>query len=385
MSEADQRFMAQALRLAHRGLYTTDPNPRVGCVIVKDAEVVGAGWHQQAGGPHAEIHALQQVGEAGAEQTRGATAYVTLEPCSHHGRTGPCAEVLIAAGIRRVVVAMPDPNPEVAGQGLERLRQAGVEVETGIGQAEAEALNAGFISRMLRGRPLLRCKLAMSLDGRTAMATGESRWITSAAARQDVQRLRARSSAILTGIGTVLADDPALTVRAAAGEITPLDDGQLRQPLRIVVDTQGRLPARSRLLQSPGPVLLATSADIAQVLDMQQFSSSSLSLLAVPLLKDGHQGQQRLDLTALLQALAAYELNEVLVEAGATLSGALLSAGLVDELVIYMAPKLMGNAARGLFDLPWLSNMAQCVDVDISDIRAVGRDIRITARIAAAN
>jgi diaminohydroxyphosphoribosylaminopyrimidine deaminase/5-amino-6-(5-phosphoribosylamino)uracil reductase len=379
MDAADQRFMAQALSLARRGCYTTDPNPRVGCVIVRDDIVLGSGWHQQAGGPHAEIHALQQARESNNELLCGATAYITLEPCCHQGRTGPCTEALIAAGIRRVVVAIPDPNPQVAGQGLERLRQAGITVLEGVGRSEAEQLNAGFIARMTRGRPLLRCKLAMSVDGRTAMASGESQWITSAAARQDVQRLRARSSAIMTGIGSVLADDPALTLRRdelgeelAAAAALP-GDGGLRQPLRIVIDTHARLPLTSRLLQTSGPVLLATAAASAAASVAPQ-----LSLLTLPLDSE----QQCLDLTALMQALAAYELNDILLEAGATLSGAMLNAGLIDELIIYMAPKLMGNNARGLFDLPGLSNMAQCVEIDISDIRAIGRDWRITARIA---
>jgi len=382
MDVLDQGFMAQALRLARRGYFTADPNPRVGCIIVRDGEVLGSGWHHQAGTAHAEINALQQAlvpgGEVNSGRVRGATAYVTLEPCCHQGRTGPCTEALISAGIRRVVVAMQDPNPLVAGMGLTRLREAGIEVVVGPGQAEAEALNAGFIARMSGGRPLVRCKLAMSLDGRTALATGESQWITSTAARQDVQHLRAASSAIMTGIGTVLADDPALTVRNIACDPGVVDesgllmDGSLRQPLRIVVDSHARLPAESRLLQVPGKVLWATSTLAAPSLVAAQ-----LSLLTLPMDKT-----QRIDLMALMQALAGYELNEVLLEAGATLSGAMLSAGLIDELVIYMAPKLMGNAARGLFDLPWLTNMAQCVDIEISDIRAVGRDWRISARVA---
>lgn len=388
MAADDQQFMTQALSLARRGLYTTDPNPRVGCVIVRDGMVLGQGWHRQAGGPHAEIFALRQARSlVGNARLLGATVYVTLEPCCHQGRTGPCTEALIGAGIRRVVVAMLDPNPQVAGRGVALLRQAGIEVVEGVAQAEAEALNPGFIARMTRGRPFLRCKLAMSLDGRTAMASGESQWITSAAARQDVQRLRARSSAIMTGIGTVLADDPSLTVRCVERDVGVVDEtallanGTLRQPLRIVVDSQARLPSAARLLQSPGPVLLATTVSVAAHLHAPQ-----LSLLTIPLEQSQEpKQQQQLDLAILMQALAGYELNEILLEAGATLSGAMLKAGLIDELVIYMAPKLMGNGARGLFDLPELVNMAQCIDIDISDIRAVGQDWRITARVSPRN
>ena len=247
MTATDQRFMAEALRLASLGLYSADPNPRVGCIIVRDDVVIGSGWHRQAGGPHAEIHALQQAMTSNAGQASGATAYITLEPCCHQGRTGPCTSALIDAGIRRVVVAMQDPNPLVSGQGLKLLREAGMEVVVGVGQAEAEHLNAGFTARMRRGRPLLRCKLAMSLDGRTAMASGESRWITSSAARRDVQRLRARSSAIMTGIGTVLGDDPELTVRSEELGDEGGADRLARQPLRIIVDTHARLPHDARL------------------------------------------------------------------------------------------------------------------------------------------
>jgi len=373
--------MARALQLARRGLYTSDPNPRVGCVIVKAGKVIGEGGHIQAGGPHAEVLALQQAGE----QARDATAYVTLEPCCHQGRTGPCTDVLINSGVRRVVVAMEDPNPLVAGQGITRLRQAGIQVVIGIEQAAAEQLNPGFISRMKRGRPFMRCKMAMSLDGRTAMASGQSQWITSAAARQDVQRLRARSSAILTGIGTVLADDPALTVRPEQlfENAELLVNGSIRQPIRIIIDTQARLPGSARLLQHEGEKLLVTSAESGDRArnHLSDINGLSVMSLAVVTAHESDGLVQRLDLGGLFDVLAPYQLNEVLIEAGPTLCGALLTAGYIDELVIYMAPKLMGHLANGLFNLPWLTNMAQCVDVEITDIRAVGHDWRITAAL----
>jgi diaminohydroxyphosphoribosylaminopyrimidine deaminase/5-amino-6-(5-phosphoribosylamino)uracil reductase len=382
MSERDYEYMALALRLAQCGVYTTAPNPRVGCVIVRDDKVIGSGGHRQAGGPHAEIIALQQAGE----QARGATAYVTLEPCCHHGRTGPCSQALIDAGIRRVVAAMVDPNPRVAGHGLEQMRRAGIEVTQGVLQQAAEDLNRGFISRMRDGRPFVVCKLAMSLDGRTAMASGESQWITSSAARQDVQRLRARSSAVLTGIGTVLADDPALNVRmeVLADDAALLDDGQPRQPLRIIVDTHGRLPDNARVLQSPGQVVLLTSAAGADAVAANSADyPATLTVLTLPLHSSlaTPDRQPLLDLSYLFSSLAGYELNDVVVEAGSLLSGALLSAGLIDELVIYMAPKLMGHTARGLFDLPWLASMAQCIELEIRDVRPVAHDWRITASV----
>ena len=358
----DHRHMARALRLAARGLYTTDPNPRVGCVLVKDGRVVGEGWHKVAGGPHAEINAL---GQAGAAAT-GATACVTLEPCCHQGRTPPCTVALIKAGVRRVVYAMQDPNPRVAGEGAARLQAAGIEVEPGVLAEDARRLNPGFDRRMRTGRPWVRCKLAMSLDGRTAMASGESQWITGVAARADVHQLRARSSAILTGIGTVLADDPALTARLADDMET-----NFRQPLRVVLDSRLRLPPTAQLLGLPGATLVVTgvAADTAPA----HLVSDAVSVVTVPM------GSGRLDLAAVLQELGSREINEVHVEAGATLSGALLQAGLVDELVIYMAPHLMGDTARGLFALPGLDRMADRIQLAITDIRAVGQDWRITA------
>ncbi|WP_126456160.1 bifunctional diaminohydroxyphosphoribosylaminopyrimidine deaminase/5-amino-6-(5-phosphoribosylamino)uracil reductase RibD [Sulfuriflexus mobilis] len=364
-SPDDHRYMARALQLAERGLYTTDPNPRVGCVLVKANDVVGEGWHMRAGEGHAEVHALQN---AGAGQARGATAYVTLEPCSHHGRTPPCSEALIDAGVSRVVVAMQDPNPRVVGQGLARLQQAGIAVESGLMRAQAEAINPGFLMRMHTGRPYVRCKLAMSLDGRTAMASGESQWITAEAARNDVHRLRARSSAIVTGIGTVLHDDPSMTVRL------PDDEGQYGEsPLRVVLDSQLQMSPQAKILsrQTGATRILTLNAATPQAAALRAAGAEVVAIAAV----DG-----KIDLAAMLRQLAEDGRNEVMLEAGATLSGAMLQAGLVDELVIYMAPILMGDGARGLFCLPGLEAMADRIDLEIMDIRAVGRDWRITAR-----
>lgn len=369
-STDDHVYMARALALAERGLYTTDPNPRVGCVLVHGEKIVGEGWHRRAGEPHAEVLALRQAGE----RARGATAYVTLEPCCHHGRTPPCSDALIHAGVTRVVAAMEDPNPRVAGKGLQQLAQAGIEVERGPLTAQAEALNPGFCMRMHRGRPFVRCKLAMSLDGRTAMADGASRWITGAAARRDVQRLRARSSAVMTGIGTVLADDPALTVRLDEFASNIAQDGRsLRQPLRVVLDAQLRLAEAARVLQPPGHALIVTAVERSEA--WERLSRVGAEVVPVP----GAEGG--LDLAEVMSLLAQREVNELLLEAGATLSGAMLRAGLIDELVIYMAPHLMGDQARGLFHLPGLERMDQRVGLEIMDIRAVGEDWRITARV----
>ena len=363
-SESDYQYMAQALRLAEHGLYTTDPNPRVGCVLARKGKVVGTGWHVRAGEAHAEINALNQAGALAA----GATAYVTLEPCCHQGRTPPCTQALVQAGVARVVAAMEDPNPRMAGQGLQRLREAGIEATAGLLGAEAERLNPGFVMRMRHARPWVRCKLAMSLDGRTAMANGESRWVTGEAARRDVHRLRARSSAILTGIGTVLADDPMLTVRLDAE-----DSAGFRQPLRVILDTRLRIRPDARLLDLPGETLIISGVKDLEKED--QLALAGVSVATLPLTAG------RLDLEAVMKHLGSIEINEVHVEAGADLSGALLQAGLIDELVIYMAPHLMGDAARGLFTLPELERMEQRVELAISDIRAVGRDWRITATV----
>ncbi len=374
MSQApDHAHMGRALQLARLGLYSTDPNPRVGCVLARDGEVVGEGWHRRAGEPHAERRALAAAGE----RARGATAYVTLEPCSHQGRTPPCADALIEAGVARVVAAIADPNPLVGGKGLLRLREAGIAVEVGILEAEARALNPGFIKRMTQGLPWVRCKLAMSLDGRTAMASGESQWITEADARRDVQRLRARSSAILTGVQTVLADDPSLNVRLEAAELPGLEEGQpVRQPVRVILDSALRTPAGARLLGLPGQSLVLCVDDRRE--HAAALEAAGARVTALPADAGG-----RVDLRSALEFLADEEINEVLIEAGPTLAGSALTAALVDELIIYAAPHLMGDGARGLFSLPGLTRMRERLPLEIRDLRFVGRDIRITAALAA--
>jgi diaminohydroxyphosphoribosylaminopyrimidine deaminase/5-amino-6-(5-phosphoribosylamino)uracil reductase len=363
-SAADHAFMAQALRRAEEGLYTARPNPRVGCVVVKDGNIIGEGFHLQAGGPHAEIHALQKAGIS----ARGSTVYVTLEPCSHFGRTPPCADALIDAGVQRVIIAMSDPNPQVAGAGIERLRAAGIEVSSGLLEAEAEALNPGFIKRMKTGRPWLRVKLAMSLDGRTAMASGESQWITGEAARADVQDLRARSCAILTGVGTVREDNPSLNVRLSADKLEYA--AAFVQPLRVIVSSKAELPSSSKIFDIDGNILILGGIS----LESFAFERANSEYQKVASNVAG------LELTAVMNELGRRGINECHVEAGATLSGALLEAGLVDEIIIYMAPHIMGDQARGLFHLPALHTMAQRISMRISDIRAIGDDWRITAK-----
>ncbi|CAD5108240.1 bifunctional diaminohydroxyphosphoribosylaminopyrimidine deaminase/5-amino-6-(5-phosphoribosylamino)uracil reductase RibD [Zestomonas carbonaria] len=362
----DVRYMARALELARKGLYSAHPNPRVGCVIVRDGQVVGEGWHARAGEPHAEVHALRQAGE----KARGATAYVTLEPCSHHGRTPPCAEALVAAGLGRVVAAMQDPNPQVAGRGLLLLAEAGIAVHSGVLEDEARALNVGFIKRMERGLPFVRVKLAMSLDGRTAMASGESQWITGPAARAEVQRLRARSSVVLSGADTVLADGARLTVRpdelGLSAELTAL--AMTRPPLRVLVDGRLRVPLDAPFFQT-GAALVATCAAASA---RDRFLAEGHELLAVP----GSSGH--VDLRKLLAELAARGANEVLVEAGPRLAGAFARLGLVDEYQLFVAPKFLGSSARPLLDLP-LARMVEAQDLEIRDIRAVGEDWRIIA------
>ncbi|MEJ2407244.1 MAG: bifunctional diaminohydroxyphosphoribosylaminopyrimidine deaminase/5-amino-6-(5-phosphoribosylamino)uracil reductase RibD [Candidatus Thiodiazotropha sp.] len=359
----DIAMMNRALQLAERGLYSTDPNPRVGCVLTKEGHIVGEGWHEVAGGPHAEIVALNQAGDV----ARGATAYVTLEPCCHHGRTPPCSEAMIKAGVSRVIAAMEDPNPKVAGQGLRQLADAGIDVASGLLSAQAELLNPGFVLRMREQRPYVRCKLAMSLDGRTAMASGESQWITGTAARHDVHRLRARSSAIMSGIGTILADDPSLTVR------NPDDSLAIRQPMRVVLDPHLSTPVDARFLKQPGKSLIVTATEEAEVQELLEKAGAEVIYLP--------HGADAIDLRALMKVLAEREINEVMLETGAILSGAALRAGIIDELVIYMAPKLMGDGARGLFHTPGLQSLADAVELSIGDIRAVGDDWRINATV----
>jgi diaminohydroxyphosphoribosylaminopyrimidine deaminase / 5-amino-6-(5-phosphoribosylamino)uracil reductase len=361
VSPDDHRFMARAIRLARRGLYTTNPNPRVGCVLVRDGEIVGEGYHVRAGEPHAERNAIAAAGV----QARGATAYVTLEPCCHHGKTPPCSDGLIEAGVSRVVAAMQDPNPLVAGKGMQQLSAAGIETGTGLLEPEAMAINPGFIKRQHTGLPYVRCKLAMSLDGRTAMASGESKWITGPAARQDVQRLRARSSAIVTGIETVLADDPSMNVR--------LDDTEVVQPLRVVLDSSLRTPPDARMLGLEGKVMIVCCA--AADKGRQQ----ALEQAGAEVLRQEGSGE-RVGLESLLRYLAGQEINEVLLETGAVLAGSWMAAGLIDELVVYIAPHFMGAGARGLLEIPGLERMQDRVDLEIMDLRQVGQDLRITAR-----
>ncbi|MFC4764153.1 bifunctional diaminohydroxyphosphoribosylaminopyrimidine deaminase/5-amino-6-(5-phosphoribosylamino)uracil reductase RibD [Dyella koreensis] len=354
--------MAQALRLAEHGLFTTQPNPRVGCVIAHGEEAVGEGWHQRAGEPHAEVFALRAAGE----RARGATAYVTLEPCAHHGRTPPCADALIAAGVSRVVIATEDPFPQVAGRGIGKLRDAGVMVESGLMRETGRELNIGFFSRIERGRPWVRVKLAMSLDGRTALADGTSKWITGEAARADVQRWRARSSVILTGSGTALADNPHLTVRLPDGEaFTP--------PLRVVLDRQLSTPTANHVFDSDALTLVlhADDANVPKHADNIRYASVTE--------KNG-----QLDLAAVLHLLAERGCNEVHVEAGATLCGALVAAGLADELLIYVAPLLLGHRGRPLLRLPALNDMSERWNLQLFDQRMLGTDIRLRLRPAPA-
>lgn len=364
----DHRHMARALQLAERGRYTTDPNPRVGCVIVRDGQVVGEGWHRRAGELHAERLALAAAGGA----ARGATAYVTLEPCAHHGRTPPCATGLIDAGVARVVAAMSDPNPLVAGKGLAMLREAGIVTELGLLEEDAAALNPGFLKRMREGRPYVRCKLAMSLDGRTAMASGESKWITGEAARLDVQRLRAGSSAIVTGVNTVLADDPSLNVRLDPAQLPGVEHADyLRQPMRVVLDTRLRTPPRARLLSLPGQTLVVCGEGASAEAEAE-LREAGADVLRLPQLGG------RIDLPRLFQALAGRAVNEVLIESGPTLSGAALAAGVVDELIVYVAPHLMGHAARAMVNLPGLEHMEERLALRFCDCRRVGDDLRLT-------
>jgi diaminohydroxyphosphoribosylaminopyrimidine deaminase / 5-amino-6-(5-phosphoribosylamino)uracil reductase len=369
----DHRHMAQALLLAGRGLFTTQPNPRVGCVIAHGDEVVGTGFHQHAGEPHAEVFALREAGE----RARGASAYVTLEPCAHHGRTPPCADALVAAGVRRVVIAAEDPFPQVAGRGIGKLRDAGVMVDVGLMREAARELNVGFFSRIERGRPWVRVKLAMSLDGRTALANGESKWITGEAARADVQRWRARSSAILSGSGTVLADNPRLTVRMDAQRVDGAEtrsgsagEEDFTPPLRVILDRQLRTVAGSHVLDGSTPTLLLHGAAASCTDDR----FARVERIAIATQNDA------LDLRAVLALLAGRGCNEVHVEAGPTLCGALFAAGLADELLLYIAPLLLGDSARPLLHLPTLSDMARRWRLQAIDQRQLGADWRLRLR-----
>ena len=354
----DHGMMARALQLAERGLWTTSPNPRVGCVLVLAGEIVGEGWHEKAGEPHAEVNALR----AACDKARGATAYVTLEPCSHTGRTPPCAEALIVAGVARVVAAMTDPNPLVAGKGMALLQAAGIKTASGLLENEARELNIGFVARMTRGRPWLRLKVAASLDGKTALNNGVSQWITGPAARLDGQRWRARACAILTGIGTVRDDDPQLNVRDFT---TP------RQPLRVVVDSRLEIPLTARILQG-GPVLIAGAVENAKKTALLRSTGAEVIILP--------NAAGKVELKDLLEALARRGINEVHAEAGFKLNGSLMREGLVDEIVLYLAPCLIGHEASGLFNLPELSTLDGKQLLQIRDLRQLGEDIRLIAR-----
>lgn len=351
--------MARALALAARGRDTATPNPSVGCVIAKSGRVIGEGWHARAGEPHAEAMALA----ACRESPEGATVYVTLEPCGHHGRTPPCADALVAARLARVVAALEDPNPLVKGRGLARLEAAGIRVETGLLAAEAREVHLGFLARMSRGRPWMRLKTAASLDGRTALADGESRWITGEAARRDVHALRARSCAVLTGIGTVLRDDPELTVRHVPCS---------RQPRRVVVDSRLDLPPAAKILSGDPPLVLTVSGDRGRRAALE---ARGAEVVVVPAVAG------KTDLAAVARLLADRGFNEVTVESGAKLNGSLLGAGIVDEIVLYLAPMLLGDAAQGLFALPVLEQLDEAIRPRIVDVRAIGADLRIIARL----
>jgi diaminohydroxyphosphoribosylaminopyrimidine deaminase/5-amino-6-(5-phosphoribosylamino)uracil reductase len=368
MHANDRLYMAEALRLAENGLYDTKPNPSVGCVLVKDGVVAGRGWTAPAGGPHAEVVALAAAGAA----ARGATAYVTLEPCCHTGRTGPCTRALIEAGVARVVFAGHDPNPRVNGGGAAELAAAGIAVTGGLLEAEAEPLNRGFFARMRTGLPWVRSKLGVSLDGRTALANGTSRWITSAASRADVHRWRARSSAVLTGSGTIVDDDPALDARRDEAGIEA--GVGIKQPLRTIVDARLRTPPSARTLKLGGEVLVLTSGS----LDDPRVAALRNAGAHV----DNVAGNaEHCDLRAVVERLGALEINDVWVEAGAGFNGALLQAGLIDELIIYMAPRLLGDTARGMFGVPALDSLAQSWNLGFDDVRMIGDDLRITARV----
>jgi diaminohydroxyphosphoribosylaminopyrimidine deaminase/5-amino-6-(5-phosphoribosylamino)uracil reductase len=357
---ADREFMARALGLAERGLFTTTPNPRVGCVIVRDGEVVGEGFHARAGEAHAEANALAAAGARAA----GATVYVTLEPCSHHGRTPPCADALIAARVRRVVAAMGDPNPKVAGEGFARLRAAGVEVASALLEDEARELNIGFVSRLTRGRPWVRLKVAATLDGRTAAANGQSQWITSEASRRDGHRWRARACAVLTGIGTVRDDDPRLTVREVA---------TTRQPFKVLVDSRLAVPLDARILEGGHVLVAAASADRAKAAALQ---AKGAEVVVLP------NAAGKVELADLMRELARRELNEIHVEAGVKLSGSLVAAGVVDELLIYLAPSLLGDRGSGMFNLPSIARLDQKLPLRLVDVQQLGTDVRIVARFA---
>ena len=371
----DERFMARALALAAKGINTTHPNPRVGCVVVNDGAVVGEGWHRLAGQDHAEIIALKRA----AKRAKGATLYLTLEPCTHHGRTPPCVTALIKAGIRRAVIAMQDPDPRVNGGGMEALQKAGVEVTLGVGKHAAQQLNRGFCQRILHARPWVTLKMAVSLDGKTALANGMSQWITSEAARRDAHRLRAASSAILTGVGTVLRDDPQMTARPNDDMGDTGDMGGIeRQPLRVILDSHLSTPRQAKILQPPGKTLIITTSNEP---DAEWLSGDAVEV--IPCRPSTSVNADGIDLQQVMTELAEREINEVMLEAGPRLSGNMLKARLVDQVVIYMAPNLLGNDARGMFDIPGLERMADKHRLAFRDVRMVGADLRLCLDIIA--
>lgn len=359
-SPADYVFMSTALRLAEKGLYSTTPNPRVGCVIVHNGQIVGTGWHERAGQAHAEINALNIAGEA----AHGAAVYVTLEPCGHYGRTPPCANALIDAGVAKVILAMEDPNPMVSGRGCALLKQAGITVQTGLLRAEAHELNVGFVSRMLHKKPWIRLKVAASLDGKTALNNGVSQWITGEAARQDGHRWRARSCAILTGIGTIKSDNPQLTVRHVQTS---------RQPKKVIVDSHLTIPLDAELLQGEEVIIFIANSE-------HQEKKSVLSKLGAEVVASPN-AEGMVDLEKMMAMLADFGMNEILVEAGSGLNGALINAGLVDEMIIYLAPHLLGEVAQGMMKLPELRSLEHKRILEIQDLRMIGQDIRIIARL----
>jgi diaminohydroxyphosphoribosylaminopyrimidine deaminase / 5-amino-6-(5-phosphoribosylamino)uracil reductase len=364
LSRLDDQYMVRALELARKGLFTADPNPCVGSVVVKDGRIVGEGWHRRAGGAHAEVEALEMAGES----ARGATVYVTLEPCCHYGKTPPCTEKLIQLGVKRVVAAMEDPNPRVAGQGFKALAEAGIETRHGVLEAAAKELNRGFCRRMRTGRPFVVSKLAMSLDARTALSSGESQWITGESARRDVHWMRARSSAVMTGIGTVLADDPRMSARV---DVPP---DQLVQPLRVVLDSRLRIPVTAKIAEgSPAPLVLTVSRDRAKIRRLENAG------FGVAVLAQNPRGQ--LDLSAVMEYLGGIGVNQLMVEAGATLNGALLAEGLVDEWVVYQSPCVLGDQGRALVRLRGIEKMSDRYRLRLLDVRAVGADLRLRYRI----
>jgi len=357
-SSDDHAYMSQALQLAERGLYSTSPNPRVGCLIVRDGKIAGSGWHAHTGQPHAEINALNVAGEA----AQGATVYLTLEPCSHYGRTQPCSEALVRAKVAKVVIAMQDPNPLVAGKGILLLKQSEINVLVGLMEEKAKDLNVGFVSRMTNNRPWVRMKIAASLDGKTALNNGASRWITGEAARYDGHRFRARSCAILTGIGTVLEDDPQLSVRFVETS---------RQPLPVIIDSRLEIPATAKVLRGKGELIFTANDNKERVTALKKVG-------ARPIILPNKKG--KVDLVKMIQMLSDFEINEVLIEAGSKLNGALIRARLVDELVIYLAPHVIGNTASGMLQLPELTDLSEKYNLKIKDLRMVGEDIRIMTR-----